>query len=664
MSDFGAAGRASRSTRNTLSMPDRAGTMKRRAIRRLLKDHCPLRPHPALVTSWCGIAVAVLMLVGCSRSLREIDREVDRLLGEASRSLGDEAPPPANTGPATPRRRAGVPADATAESLETYNPPADELRFIEAEDDTRRVLDRLTDYSAVKAEPLELDLRASLSYAFNHSRDYLFAEEEYTLDVLDLIRERHLWGPRFFDDVTAEITGSGDDGSFDTALRVINDLRVTQRLPYGGEVSARALATVTENIHDAVAGENTQSIDLIFDANVPLLRGSGTAARESRIQAERDVIYAAREFERFRREFVFDISEEFLNLVVLKQGIGNAEDQVRSLLRLTEEQLSRKDEGLTDVINAGLAEQRYLQALDSLNDQQERYRLALERFKVTLGMEPDIPIEIVESTLGLPVPRVDLSEAVRHAMVNRLDLQTRRDQLNDAVRAIDVAKNNLLPDLDLIGSITIPTDDDIDRGGIQFEPSSTDFLAGVRFSLPLDREIERVDVRRVQIAYERAVRSYDEFVDNLAVSVRSAARDIDRAQFSLAIQAKGIRNAQERLEATELDETATARDRSDAADDLNQAKNDFDSAFRDLQLAVLRYVLETGQLRVGRDGELIPLDGMTIDPLATPGRESIVDGDADIFDLIEGIKDIRRDDPGEGIPEEENQLPDGSLPGN
>jgi outer membrane protein TolC len=606
------------------------------------------------------------MPAGCGRNLREIDAEVERLLAETSSTLGREATPPAYA-PVTGRPApTGLAGDYADESLATHNPASSELTFQEADNDIRRVLSRLSDYSRDDGTPISMDLSGALRYAFKHSRDYMFAEEDYVIDVLNLLRERHLWGPRFFDEVTADITGEGDDGVFDTALRLVNEYRVTQRLPYGGEVSARALARVTEDLHERVVGEPSQSVDVILDARIPLMRGAGIAARENRIQAERNVAYGARRFERFRRDFVFDISSDFLNLVVLKQGISNAEDQVRSLLNLTEEQRSRQNEGLTDVINSGLAEQRYLQALDSLNAQQERYRLAVERFKVRLGMDINQPLTIVESTLGLPVPKVALDDAVRMAMSSRLDLQTRRDQLNDAIREIRIAENGLRPDFDIIGSLSVPTDPDRARAGVDFSPNNGEFSAGIRFGVPLDREIDRVDVRRAQIDYERAVRAFDEFVDTLAVSVRSAVRDIDRAKFSLAIQAKGIKNATERLEATELDETATARDRSEAADDLNRAKNDFDSAFRDLQLSVLRYLLETGQLRVGTQGLFLPLDGMTIDPLEESARDRILEEGMDVFDLIDALGGSSADGPAESTnpanpnPSEGNPADNGS----
>ena len=64
--------------------------------------------------------------------------------------------------------------------------------------------------------------------------------------------ERHLWSPRFFADTQVLFAGTGDDGNFDTSLNVIQDLRVTQRLPYGGDVAARWVWRATEQLRDEV----------------------------------------------------------------------------------------------------------------------------------------------------------------------------------------------------------------------------------------------------------------------------------------------------------------------------------------------------------------------------------------------------------------------------
>ena len=143
-----------------------------------------------------------------------------------------------------------------------------------------------------------------LEYSVKSSPIYRTEKESLFLSTISLLSERHLWGPRFFDTINSTISGTPEAGDHTQVLTIVNELGVTQNLPNGGSISATALTTFVENLRDATTkNENSQTADLILTAKIPLLRGSGTVAKESLIQAERELIYSVREFERFRREF-------------------------------------------------------------------------------------------------------------------------------------------------------------------------------------------------------------------------------------------------------------------------------------------------------------------------------------------------------------------------
>ncbi|MCH7603196.1 MAG: TolC family protein, partial [Planctomycetes bacterium] len=196
-------------------------------------------------------------------------------------------------------------------------------------------------------------------------------------------------------------------------------------------------------------------------------------------------------------------------------------------------------------------------------------------------------------------------------MSNRLDLQNRRDQLADAYRAVQNARNELLPNLDLTASATLPTDPDRDRAGLDFDPDEISFQAGVTFGLPLDREIERLNIRQAQINLERRRRDYDEFRDTVAINVRGAVRGIDSALFSLQIQEQGIEVAQqEKASIDAAPDRASSRDNAEAIDRLLRAQDQRDDAKRNLEVSILEYLRDTGQLRINPEGSILPLRGM------------------------------------------------------
>jgi outer membrane protein TolC len=556
------------------------------------------------------VATALPWLGGCESPFQRIDRRTSELLTEANADLGPETRNPGSDWPPGEKPPKQASENLTEERPSTVNPTADQMTFSPARDGTQ-VMQRLEDYAQVPSNAVEMDLNESLSYAIQHSREYRFAEEDFLLSALRLLSERHLWGPRVFNDLLVEVESIGDNGLYDSSLRLVNDLRVTQRLPYGGQVSAQLLAAATENLHEKVAGQNVQTAELVFAADIPLLRGAGMVAREDLIQAERNMVYAARSYERFRREFLFDITTDFLNLVVQQQAIVNAEQDVKQRQRFEERERSLAEAGRVPPFEAGLSVQSTLFAVDRLNTQREILRLSKDRFKVRTGMPEEQALTIKPTTPGLPTPETDLEDAVRAAMSYRLDLQNRRDRIDDARREVNNARNALLADLDLSGSLSIPTDDDKDRAGLDFDFEDLSFRAALALGMPIDREIERINLREAQVDLERSIREYERFRDTVAVDVRAAVRNIDRAEFSRELQEQNVRTAERRLASIEAaPDRADAQARSDTADDLLAAQDDYLRARRDVQVSILRYLLDSGQLRVENEGSIRPLRDM------------------------------------------------------
>ena len=118
-------------------------------------------------------------------------------------------------------------------------------------------------------------------------------------------------------------------------------------------------------------------------------------------------------------------------------------------------------------------------------------------------------------------------------------------------------------------------------------------------------------LRQAQISLERARRNYDEFRDNVAIAVRAAVRGIDSALFSLQIQERAIKVAEQRKASIDAaPDRATARDNTQAIDQLLQVQVRRDLAKRDLEVSILEYLRDTGQLRVNDQGSIQPLSGM------------------------------------------------------
>jgi len=549
---------------------------------------------------WCAAG-------GCS-SMDSIDRRVERLVRARSETIGAAV---------TPQFREPVLDSYDERGQYEKQPPSTNLSASEltytAADPERDVLSRLKAFAEPATEAEHLDLRDILRISQRSAREYLSAEEDYLLAAIRLLIERHLWGPRFFDDVASTVDFTRDDGAWEGAYRLINTLRATQRLPYGGEVEARAVWEAAQQLRSVAGDQYTTASTLSLSANIPLLRNAGLIAQEDLIQAERDLIYAARDFERFRREFFVDIASEYFNLIAQAQSIENTRLNYQGLLRESERTLELVEAGRTPRFEVRNFEDRVLSSENDLRNAEESYRTALDRFKIRLGIPVERQIVLLPFTLDIPEPEVSVDTAGELALRYRLDLQNARDRLLDARRNVRNARNQLLPDLDAALSADFRNDIDDENEGFTIDPDDADYIASLTLGLPLDREIERLNLRSAIISLQRAIREYEEFRDSVILDARAAVRQIELARFSLTLSDERVEINLSRLEALEINRAeATALDVISAREDLLSARNNADNARRDLRIAILRYLLTTDQLRVGLDGSIEPLAGMVI----------------------------------------------------
>jgi outer membrane protein TolC len=546
--------------------------------------------------------------------MQRVDREVNKRLQESAEQLAGGAVYPLSdgkryeNGSKFPEYPKGVDTPATV------NPGAETLSFVAVpavQEDAASITRRFERMSEEDPSARLLTFDEAVAYSLTNSQEYLSAEESYLIAAIRLLIEEHRWSPLPSNVTSAGFTTTGGGSRFNNALSVVNEIGVNQRLPFGGQVGAAFVVQATEQLDQYLSSTDAQSADVVLEANIPLLRGFGDVAQEELVQARRNLIYSARNFEQFRRDFYYDLAADYLQLVVQLQGIANGVRQVERSAAVEARTKALVESGRTEPFQADLATQNTLFALDRLSSQREAYRLTLDRFKARIGMPVEESVRIEPTQFKLPVPKVDMGQSLEMAFRYRLDLQTSYDLVDDFARKVDVARNRTLGDLNLLLANNLPTDPNRDRGGLGFDPGYDSFTARLTYSMPLDRMTEDLQLRQAQILLEQARREADQSRDDAAVEVRQAARGIERSLFSRAVQEKNVQASMNRQAAIDAaPDRATARDRTEALDALRRAQDSLDNAKKDLQLAILRYLNTTGQLRVAPNGTLIPLPGM------------------------------------------------------
>jgi outer membrane protein TolC len=586
-----------------------------------------LNPAQGAITSVRGVTFGTLAILlfglvpfGCQAPLAQIDQQVDQLVAEHSAKMTPANAKPVITVP-PPNESSWLEAqDIYERTPDTNNPSADELIYVPtAAADAQAVSDRLQAVYAIPPDAVRFDLQAALQYATRNSREYAYSQEDYLISCLDLLIEMHRWDPQFFDTLRSTLTSDSDDGFYDTSLNLINEFRVSQLLPYGGSIAAEVLAQTSEDLHKRVNDSNYATPELYLRAEIPLLRGAGMYAQRELIQQQRNVVYAARAFETFRRAFLVTISSNYLDLVVQQQLLNNRQRAIAQLERVAIQERALYEAGRKRLYDVTLAENAVLQSIDTYNRNREALQLAIDQFKVKINYPVEEPLVIITSVIGLTPPNSDMTSAVISAMALRLDLQTERNKLADLVRDVENARNQILGDLNLTGLATFNSQGELSSQALEDQFSEPEFQVGISYGVPLNRKIERLRLRRNQVSLERGRLKYSQFRDTIAIETRNRVRDIDVARFNLDLQEQNVVIAEIGVQSLEAQpERITILDLLKAIEDLRRARDGRDSARRDLEVSILQYLRDSGQLRVKTDGSIDPLEGMIIVPETSP----------------------------------------------
>ncbi len=458
-------------------------------------------------------------------------------------------------------------------------------------------------------------LHDALDYAMRHARDLQDAKEDLYLAALDLSLERHLWTPQFAASAQTIYQDFEETTSLDRALTTVSEAAVTQRLPLGGELSAKIIHSLMRDVSDRVSkGESGQ---MILAAQIPLLRGAGRAAYESRYASERELIYAVRRYERFRRSFLVEVAADYFSLQQAKASIANTfrsyENRKRDWERA--EFIHRMGRS-RDVFEAPRAKSNFRLAEASLVSAKERYESALDRFKILLGMPVDTLLDVVDQdrdeeskALDSLLPDIDEVAAVEVALQYRLDLLNIADQVDDGRRGVAVAKNRILPDLEITGSATFDSDPDQLRA-LNYRKERTTWQGGVQLGID-DRQSERSAHRSALVSLRQAQRGHERFIDTVRADVRRALRRIAQQENLRMIQMLNVRENELRADAARAQYElgmSTNQDVVDAENDLLGARNEYAAAVAAYRVAILEFRRDTGTLLVTDDGRWVTGD--------------------------------------------------------
>jgi outer membrane protein TolC len=513
--------------------------------------------------------------------------------------------------------------------------PSDRLRLrlleqIELDAQTRALLEEAADAPGEPPAPpkaLSLSLADALRAGAENDNGYQAKKEAIFLAALDLDLARHEFDNTFAGVLSGGVARdeSDTDGAktHETTLSGSAKPSVSRKFKNG----ANAMASLGLDIVKLLTGGRGRTVGFVgdFSATVPILRGAGRLiATEGLTQAERDLIYAVYDFEKYRQDYAVDVASAYYGLLKTEQNlIALRENGERLAANYRRAQLLF-DAGRLSQVELDQTRQDLLSTGDKIVAAEKSRMAALDAFKRILGlpMEAEIALEMEEldalaESLGVslratpdeptsaktaapdgsggapsanatpPGMRWTADTATANALSNRFDLIVSRMRLEDAERAVAIARDGLRASLGL----------KIDAGYNSSKPSGAARTDGNKLSamltsdLPWERTRERNAYRAALIALDAGRRALEAEEDAACQTIRDDIRQIRAAWSSLGIQREALAVAQRRVKSTTLFQQAgrsSTRDLLESEAALLSARNAVVGAIVDYRMAGLR----------------------------------------------------------------------------
>lgn len=452
-----------------------------------------------------------------------------------------------------------------------------------------------------------LSLNDAIRTAVENSRLFRSREEVLYSQGLNLSSARHQFDPQYFGTGGVEV----ENNDFTKTLSGFLSFGMNRMLETGTDISIG----MTSSLSRIISGDDpARVLASAFSASVvhPLMRGAGrNIVMENLTQEERDMVYAIRDFVRFRKEFTVGVAQNYYSLLSQLDRVVNAERNYIRLTQLRKEIEARYQAGWIPPFEVDQALQQEFSGRVGLIQEIANFETGLDSFKLLLGIPIETPLQPNPEDLralrerGIAANSTTEEEAVFAALDNRLDLKNTHGRLEDAKRRVAVSEDALKPLLDLVFSYQADSDGRTET--FDFLDGDKFYEIGVDLELPLDTKIQRNILRQSLINVVAAKRDFVENSEEIKREVRSILRDLKEAEENYGIQKNSLLLAENRAKREpELLAAGrpgmTVRDVLDAQDALLREQNDLTQVLVSHFNTTLDLYLAMETLKIQDDG--------------------------------------------------------------
>ncbi len=434
------------------------------------------------------------------------------------------------------------------------------------------------------------------------SRSRLRESEAFFIPFVELIGEATYSETRF------QTNNDPLDDDLEDRTRITQNTQegravVTKNLATGGTVSAAAGSQRTRD----GAGIAPDGGNIVYDTdaevrfNQPLLRGAGFAVATADLrQARLDQINQEIAYRLQVRDTVVQVVEQYFLLLQAALELRVSRDAIAEKLRFLEETRIKYQQGRVAESEILRAELQYLQEEETAVRNRRVLVDRRERLALILGLSPGANLAIQDVSVLLAergrylIPPVD--EAIDLGLSSRLELL--QSELNYERRAIDlqVARNNVYPNLDFTSGYSTQDADDSLGGSTDLEDNAWD--VGLELRIPIPNIGRREQRRRAGLNLDKARTDWEDLERQVTQQVTASHRGVQSAESALAILAKTVEQARKNLElingSFEVGYSTITEVRL-AQDDLFEAQTRYNTTLLNYQIAIAQFYVAVGQ---------------------------------------------------------------------
>lgn len=283
----------------------------------------------------------------------------------------------------------------------------------------------------------------------------------------------------------------------------------------------------------------------------PLLRGFGSDYQLAGVKgAQYKFRSATRSLYLAQIQLVIRTISALYEVIKSQKSLAISEESYQRISKFYQAAKLKEKIGLSDALDVYRAEIELHHAEDALTMAQDRLQDAEDTVRDILALPLTIGIQVEVPLIYTPNP-LELDEAVKLALKNRIEMDQAEDQWRENYRLSAMAKKNLYPELNLVLNYSNCGRDQYFTRSCSRHREST-WGIGFSTATDFDPQGDLIAYEQSLLAIDSAARGVEQTEANLVLEVKKAIRQLQKAYKRIKLQEEQIHTAQGELHLAQL----------------------------------------------------------------------------------------------------------------